>query len=48
MDPDERLLMVHLTSADISDNAGAQIILDGVRKRWPWVKHLFADALRTV
>ena len=37
-----------LTSADISDNAGAQIILDGVRKRWPWVKHLFADALRTV
>ncbi len=40
--------MVHLTSADNSDNAGAQIILDGVRKRWPWVKHLFADALRTV
>ncbi|WP_429098284.1 transposase, partial [Aminobacter sp. BE322] len=29
--------------ADISDSAGAQTILDGIRKRWPWVKHLFAD-----
>jgi hypothetical protein len=19
------------------------VILDGIRKRWPWVKHLFAD-----
>jgi hypothetical protein len=28
---------------DISDSAGAQTILDGIRKRWPWVKHLFAD-----
>ena len=35
--------MVHLTSADISDSAGAQVILDAIRKRWPWVKHLFAD-----
>jgi transposase len=35
--------MVHLTSADISDSAGAQAILDAIRKRWPWVKHLFAD-----
>ena len=41
--PDGRLLMVHLTSADISDSAGAQAILDAIRKRWPWVKHLFAD-----
>ena len=32
-----------LTPADISDSAGAQMILDGVRKRWPWLKHLFAD-----
>ncbi len=24
-------------------SAGAQTILDGIRKRWPWVKHLFAD-----
>ena len=38
-----RLLMVNLTPADISDSAGAQTILDGIRKRWPWVKHLFAD-----
>ncbi|WP_287118911.1 transposase [Mesorhizobium sp.] len=27
----------------ISDSAGAQAILDGIRNRWPWVKHLFAD-----
>jgi hypothetical protein len=35
---------VNLTPADISDSAGAQAILDAIRKRWPWVKHLFADA----
>ena len=35
--------MVNLTSADISDSAGAQMILDALRKRWPWLKHLFAD-----
>ena len=44
VDTDGRLLMVHLTSADISDSAGAQMILDAIRKRWPWVRHLFADA----
>jgi transposase len=44
VDTDGRLLMVNLTTADISDSAGAQAILDGVRKRWPWIKHLFADA----
>lgn len=38
-----RLLMVHLTPADISDSAGGQMILDATRKRWSWVKHLFAD-----
>jgi len=43
VDTDGRLLMVKLTPADISDSAGAQTILDGIRKRWPWVKHLFAD-----
>ena len=43
VDTDGRLLMVHLTSADISDSAGAQAILDALRKRWPWVKHLYAD-----
>lgn len=35
--------MVNLTTADISDSAGAQMILDSVRNRWPWLKHLFAD-----
>lgn len=43
VDTDGRLLMVHLTSADISDSADAQAILDAIRRRWPWVKHLFAD-----
>ena len=43
VDTDGRLLMVNLTTADISDSAGAQMILDTVRKRWPWLKHLFAD-----
>jgi transposase len=43
VDTDGRLLMVHLTPADLSDSAGAQLILAAVRKRWPWIKHLFAD-----
>ena len=38
VDTDGRLLMVNLTTADISD---AQVILDTIRARWPWVKHLF-------
>ena len=28
---------------NLSDSAGAQLILNGIRKRWPWLKHLFAD-----
>jgi len=43
VDTDGRLLMVNLTTADIADSAGAQAILDAIRKRWPWIKHLFAD-----
>src|SRR6202047_4540805 len=43
VDTDGRLLMLNLTPADLSDSAGAQMILDAIRKRWPWVKHLFAD-----
>lgn len=43
VDTDGRLLMVNLTTADISDSAGAQAIVAAVRKRWPWLKHLFAD-----
>jgi putative transposase len=43
VDADGRLLMVNLTTADISDSAGGQAIVVAVRKRWPWLKHLFAD-----
>ncbi len=43
VDTDGRRLMVNLTTADTSDSAGAQAILDAIRKRWPWVKHLFVD-----
>src|SRR6201991_1770197 len=43
VDTDGRLLMVSLTTADIADSTGAQAILGAIRKRWPWVKHLFAD-----
>jgi transposase len=43
VDTSGRLLMVNLTPADVSDSAGAQHILDAIRKRWPFVKHLFAD-----
>jgi transposase len=43
VDSDGRLLMVNLTTADISDSAGAQMILDAIRERWPWLKHFFAD-----
>ena len=35
--------MVNLTPADIADSTGAQAVLDVVKKRWPQVKHLFAD-----
>lgn len=44
VDTDGRLLAVHLTPADIADSAGAQLVLDALVKRWPWVKHLFGDA----
>jgi hypothetical protein len=43
VDTGGRLLMVNLTCADVSDSAGAQTILAAIRKRWPWLKHLFAD-----
>ena len=43
VDTDGRLLMVNLTTADISDSAGAQTIIAAIRKRWPWLKHLFTD-----
>lgn len=34
---------MNLTTADISDAAVPQVILDAMRKRWPRMKHLFAD-----
>jgi transposase len=43
VDTDGRLLMVNLTTANIADSTGAQVVVDALRKRWPWVKHLFAD-----
>lgn len=43
VDTDGRFLAVNLTTADISDSAGAQMILDAIRTWWPWIKHLFAD-----
>lgn len=36
--------MVNLTTADIADSAGAQAVLDALVKRWPRIKHLFADS----
>jgi transposase len=35
VDTDGRLLMVKLTTADVSDSAGAQLVLDGIRERGP-------------
>lgn len=44
VDSDGWLLMVNLTTAETSSNAGAQVILDAIRKRWPWgVTQPFAD-----
>jgi putative transposase len=36
--------MVNLTPANVSDSVGAQTILTAIRRRCPWLKHLFADA----
>lgn len=44
VDADGRLLMVNLTPADVADSTGAEWVLIALKKRWPWVKHLFADA----
>lgn len=43
VDADGRLLMVRLTPADIADSSGALAVLDALKQRWPWVRHLFAD-----
>lgn len=44
VDIDGRLLAVNLTPADVADLTGAIRVLDALKKRWPWVKHLFGDA----
>lgn len=44
VDTDGRLLMVGLTPANVSDSAGAKEILRALRRRWPWLKVLFADS----
>jgi putative transposase len=43
VETDGRLLMVNLTTADISDSAGGQGIVAAIRRRWSWLKHLFGD-----
>lgn len=43
VDADGRVLMVRLTPADIADSTGALPVLDALKQRWPWVRHLFAD-----
>ncbi|MCG7360567.1 IS5 family transposase [Roseomonas sp. ACRSG] len=43
VDTDGRLLMINLTAADVQDASGAEQIVKAIRKRWPWLKHLFAD-----
>jgi putative transposase len=35
--------MVNLTPADVQDAEGAEAIIKAIRRRWPWLKHLFAD-----
>ena len=44
VDTEGRLLMVNLTTADISDSAGAQAVLEAIHTRWRWIRHLFADS----
>jgi transposase len=44
VDTDGRLLAVNLTAADIADSTGASMVLEALKERWPWVKHLFGDA----
>lgn len=35
---------MNLTPADIADSTGAQLVLEALVKRWPWIRHLFVDA----
>ena len=44
VDTDGRLLAMNLTPANVADSTGALMVLDALKKRWPWVKHLFGDS----
>jgi transposase len=44
VDTDGRLLALNLTPADVADSTGALLVLDALKARWPWVKHVFGDA----
>ena len=35
---------MNVTPVDVADSTGEQMGLDTLKKRWPWVKHLFGDA----
>jgi len=35
--------MVTLTTTDVADSTGALVVLEALKKRWPRLKHLFAD-----
>ena len=43
VDTDGRLLMVHLTPQTSPTAPAPRRSWTAIRKRWPWVKHLFAD-----
>jgi transposase len=43
LDANGRLLMVNLTPADIANSTAALAFLEALKKRWPRLKHLFAD-----
>jgi len=44
VDTDSRLLALNLTTADIADSTGPQLVLDALVKRCPWVSICSADA----
>jgi hypothetical protein len=43
VDTDGPLLLLNLTTAEISDSAGGQALLDAIGKRWLCVKHPLTD-----
>lgn len=47
VDTDDRLLIVSLTTANLSGSAGMQVIVAAIFKRWPWLKNPFADGALT-